>query len=65
LLRIDWGADERQACIDYLNFDRVTTDDGKERTIPDPFDGNAPEQIDKKIRGLLYILAQHPSYQLR
>ena len=28
-------------------------------------DGNDSTQISKKVRGLLYILAQHPSYHVR
>ena len=45
-------ADERLTCIGYL-------DNGG------TFDGTSQTQIDKKVRGLLCILAQHPSYEIR
>jgi uncharacterized protein (DUF1800 family) len=43
---------ERQKLIDFMNSAGV-------------FDGTTQTQIDDKVRGLLEILAQHPSYQLR
>jgi hypothetical protein len=43
---------ERQKLIDFMNAAGV-------------FDGTTQAQIDDKVRGLLEILAQHPSYQLR
>jgi uncharacterized protein (DUF1800 family) len=44
--------DERQRCIDHLNSNG-------------PFDGTSQAQIDDRVRGLLYVLAQLPSYQVR
>jgi hypothetical protein len=60
LLQVDLEDDQRQACVDYLNTDRNGTGN-----FSDPWDFNDDLDRDKKIRGLLYILGQHPSYQLR
>jgi hypothetical protein len=47
--------------VDYLNTNR----DSSGATLPEPFDGSDPGQIDEKVRGLLYIMAQHPAYHIR
>lgn len=60
LLQVELESDQRQACIDYLNTDRNSSGD-----FADPWDFNDSVDRDKKIRGLLYILGQHPSYHLR
>ena len=31
----------------------------------DPFDWNNATHIDKKVRGLLYMLTQHPTYAVK
>jgi hypothetical protein len=31
----------------------------------EPFDPNDPAHVSERVRGLLYILAQHPSYMIR
>ena len=51
---------ERKAYIEYLNTDRT----GGGVVFDDPFTGSNA-QVDNKVRGLLYILAQHPTYHVR
>ncbi|MFO0980243.1 MAG: DUF1800 domain-containing protein [Planctomycetota bacterium] len=65
LLRVRLSDEERAACVEYLNRDRIYKDSESDYTVIDPFDGSDPVQIDKKVRGLLYILGQHPSYHVR
>lgn len=60
LLQVQLESNQRQACIDYLNTDRNSGGN-----FSDPWNFNDPTDRDKKIRGLLYILGQHPSYHLR
>lgn len=60
LLQVELQPDQRQACIDYLNTDRNSSGD-----FPDPWDFYDATDRDKKIRGLLYIMGQHPTYQIR
>ena len=52
LFNLTLVASERQHAIDYVNGSGA-------------FDGNSQAQIDDRVRGLLTILAQHPTYQLR
>ena len=56
----------------YLNYLNTDYDDngtpaiiGDDIVFSQPFDGNDATQISKKVRGLLYILAEHPSYHVR
>lgn len=58
---INMTISERQRYIDYLNSDRNSSG----VTIADPFNGDNATQVDKKIRGLLYMMAQHPSFHIR
>ncbi len=60
-LRINLDSQQRTDLIDYLNSDV----DSNDMVIADPFDGLDEGQIDKKVRGLLYILAAHPTYHMR
>lgn len=64
LLRVDLTAGERQTCIDYLNT-AVSGSGTAPVATPSPFDGSSQSHLDTRVRGLLYILAQHPSYQIR
>lgn len=50
---------ENTTLVDYLN----TSDSGS--TTEEPWDATNPTHIDSRLRGLLYILAQHPQYVLR
>jgi uncharacterized protein (DUF1800 family) len=61
LLWIDYTAEERTAFIAYLN----TLQDNEGNTIDSPFDGSNQTHLDDRVRGLLWILSQHPSYHLR
>lgn len=60
LLQVTLQDDQRQACIDYLNSDRNSGG-----VIAQPWDFGDSVQRNKKIRGLLYIMGQHPTYQIR
>lgn len=61
MLNIQLNSAQRQDCIDYLNTDQ----NGAGSVFSDPWDWNDPAMVNKKVRGLLYILGQHPSYHLR
>jgi uncharacterized protein (DUF1800 family) len=61
LLRVPLTPAERTACIDYLNTQR----NGQGVVSPSPFDAANNTHIDERVRGLIYILAQHPSYHVR
>jgi uncharacterized protein (DUF1800 family) len=52
---------ERLRYINYLDSDFVAPS----TVNTDPFDASNATQIDKKVRGLLYIMAQHPSFNVR
>ena len=52
---------ERQACVDYLNTQRQSNG----TVVSSPFDGSNQTHLDERVRGLLWILAQHPSSQVR
>lgn len=60
-LRIALSAEERTELIAYLNTTRTTAG----ATIPDPFDASNLAATETKLRGLLWIMAQHPNYQVR
>jgi uncharacterized protein (DUF1800 family) len=64
LLRIDLTSAERQRCVDFLNT-AVTGSAATPTTTGSPFDGSSQSHLDTRVRSLLYILAQHPSYQVR
>jgi len=61
LMRVTVSAADRVELIDYLNTNRKS--DGS--TEPSPFNGTDTRHIDERVRGLLYILAQHPTYHTR
>ena len=61
LLRVPLTAAEEQALLYYLNTSRQP--DGS--VIDSPFVGSNQAHLDERVRGLLYILAQHPSYQVK
>ena len=60
-LRVTLDEMERTDLIHYLNTHR----EGDGSDTDDPFDQATPERVDMRVRGLLYILAQHPSYSIR
>jgi len=61
LLGVPLEPAERTRLAEYLDTDRQS--DGT--AVADPFDPNDPDHIDERIRGLLYILGQHPTYMVR
>ena len=64
ILDIPLTAAERQKCIDYLNT-AVTGSASAPVATVSTFDATIQSQLDTRLRGLLYILAQHPAYELR
>jgi hypothetical protein len=61
LLRVALSAADRQACIDYLNTQR----NSQGVVSASPFDAANNTHVDERVRGLLYILTQHPTYHVR
>ena len=61
-LNVQLSATERTECITYLDTER----DSSGVVTPDPFDpvGDTSE-AESRVRGLLWVLAQHPTYQTR
>ena len=60
-LRLALGDSERTVLATYLEQDRDFTG----AVIDDPWDPTDDVQVDKKVRGLLYIMGQHPTYLTR
>lgn len=60
LLQVKLTAAQRDECILYLNSDRNSGG-----VFSQTWDFGDAVQKEKKIRGLLYILGQHPTYHLR
>lgn len=56
-LNVTVSAAERAQYVTYL--------DQNASGQPDVFDPNNPTDVDQRLRGLLYILAQHPTYTVR
>lgn len=56
LMAIDLAVDERTALITYL--DSNVQNGGTVQ--PDPFDANNAADVNNRVRGLIYILANHP-----
>ncbi len=61
LLRADLTAADQADLVTYLNT--VRNADGT--VSPSPFDGSSQTHLDERVRGLLYVLAQHPAYHVR
>ena len=53
--------DERTRLAEYLD----TRKESSGEVVADPFDPANPEHVEERIRGLLYILGQHPTYMVR
>jgi uncharacterized protein (DUF1800 family) len=60
-LGVPLDPDERTRLAEYLDTRR----EGDGSVVADPFDPNDPDLVDERIRGLLYILGQHPTYMVR
>jgi hypothetical protein len=60
VMNLEASASEHAAYVTYLDT-RVV---GGVPT-PDPFDPANPSDVDLRVRGLLYVLSQHPTYPIR
>ena len=61
-MNIPLSTAERTDCVTFLDTER--SNDGT--VTPDPFDPvGQPRTADDRVRDLLWILAQHPHYQIR
>ena len=60
-LGVKLEGEERSRLVEYLDTQR----EGDGDVVSDPFDPNNPDHVDERIRGLLYILGQHPTYMVR
>ena len=60
-LRLELSAGDTTKFVTYLDTNR----DGSGNVFPDPFDPTDPNDINEKVRGLLYMMALHPSYLTR
>jgi len=61
LLDVQLTTQDRSDLVAYMN----TTRDAAGNVTSSPFDPASQTQIDERCRGLLWILAQHPTYQAR
>lgn len=61
LLGVTLTPAERTRLAEYLDTSRASNG----MVTPDPFDAANPDHIDERIRGLFYILGQHPTYMVR
>jgi hypothetical protein len=61
LFRVDLTASEEAELITYLN----TVRQANGSVVPSAFDGSSQAQLDERVRGLIYILATHPSFQVK
>lgn len=60
-LHLDLTTSERDQLATYLDTDRQ----GNGTIISSPFDASNPTHIDQRVRGLLYMMALHPTYLTR
>lgn len=61
LLRVRLSATDRTTLIEYLNTQRQSNG----TVVASPFSASNATHIDERVRGLLYVLAQHPTYHVR
>jgi len=60
-MRVDLSTGDRADLIDYLNTERQN--DGTVQS--DPFDGSDQSHLDGRVRGVIWVLSQHPTYHTR
>lgn len=60
-LRLDVSEEERASFVDFLNSVR----DSGGAVTSDEFDASESRHLDERVRGLLYVLGQHPSFLTR
>lgn len=61
LLRVTLSATDRATCITYLDSQRQSNG----TVVASPFNAANDVHVDERVRGLLYVLAQHPTYHVR
>jgi hypothetical protein len=61
LLDVPLSPTEHTEYATYLDTQRLSNG----TVVPDPFDPTNPTDIDERVRGLLYVLSQHPEYAVR
>jgi uncharacterized protein (DUF1800 family) len=61
LLDVQLSTQDRADLVLYLN----TVLDALGQVTSSPFDGSNQQHLDERVRGLLYALAQHPTYHSR
>lgn len=64
LMRVDLSDAESEKLLVYLNT-HASIENEELVLEPSPFDGKDPRHLDERVRGLLLMLTQHPSYHLR
>ena len=57
-LRVDVTASERDLMVTYMDSDNDAND-------PEPFDPTNANMVNEKVRGVLWVLSQHPTYHVR
>lgn len=67
LLRVELTPAQRQSCIDYVQTTVTGSSSAPVGALNPSFtlDSATQAQLDERVRGLLYVLAQHPTYQIR
>jgi uncharacterized protein (DUF1800 family) len=60
-LSVELSSEERDTLVHYLDTERQ----GDGTDVDDPFDPANERHVDERLRGLLYILAQHPTAMIR
>jgi uncharacterized protein (DUF1800 family) len=61
LLDVQLSTQDRADFVAYLN----TVRDAAGNVTSSPFDGSSQAQLDERVRGLVYVLVQHPTYHSR
>jgi uncharacterized protein (DUF1800 family) len=64
LLQVTLTAAESQQLAEFLGTS-ARTQNGQLVLEPSVFDGDDTRQVDERVRALLFLLSQHPTYQLR
>ncbi len=60
-LRVELMPAEHADCVTYLDTERQTTGE----VVPSPFNPGSTLHLEERLRGLVYILGQHPTFLLR
>ncbi len=57
-------AAERAIYVDFLGHE-ATIENGALKLVPSPFDAEVRRHVDERVRGLVFLMTQHPSHHLR